>query len=932
MRPGDRFNPDRAFNCSFVTGLNADAGLLVVCNSSLYFFFQIEYYELDGKRQTQEIQQDAEQTVQFTTAIENGPKGDILTIEKKNTKEDRDKIKETKRKPSRIWSFADIRECHRRRYLLQHIAVEVFLPGDGDNFMLVFGSHEEREQFVRILSSSFTPIEFDRATQSMDTLKLIREASENAKSRLVRMKNLGRQNEEMRSITKKWQNEGLSNFNYLMFLNTWAGRTYNDITQYPVFPWVLKDYESEYLAFEDSKQWHKIFRDLTRPMGAQTEPRAAEFRQRYEDSEGTGAPIFHYGTHYSSAAVVLYFLIRLEPFTQFSLDLQGGKFDVADRLFKSIPTCFKLSSETGGMQDVKELIPEFFFLPELLQNINRFNFGKLDTEEENWVDNVGLPAWAHGNPDRFIRLHREALESTYVSENLHHWIDLIFGYKQKGAEAVKAQNVFYHLTYEGAVDLEKIEDEDEKLSIMTQITHFGQTPRQVFTRPHVKRAEVDPECSIYGEPKLLEPETVVKESFPVYCLRIPSDLRPKYVGVNSLLLPDMKTEVRWGFPEESLQILHKGRLVDTFERLHDGQITVAETNEDGTVLYTGGTDGVVKVWRVVQHQDRSRSLPDKRKRAPRSVSLNYQACLFGHSGPITCLAHSSHRVLVSGSLDKTVILWDLNSFAFSNRLVGFEHPATHLSVNPWSGDLFVGAHDSLSCWTINGLLVGVILPSRQKSPITSLSAASTHDWQSLSDACVITGHKDGEIRFWNLAIPVDEEGHARCRENTTLRCEIGPWEKFQDPSKKDEVPERTGWLKLLAKYQVHRAPVTCIATNKTTVQHCWTADETGLVLRWTVSEHQEHWIDNKDVTQCPKCNTRFTYRERRHHCRKCGGIYCEKCSKKRARLPEMGYSKRVRICDFCFEQKFRTGKEVSTPMAAHHIRSTSPVHQTKWAL
>lgn len=45
----------------------------------------------------------------------------------------------------------------------------------------------------------------------------------------------------------------VSNYDYLVFLNTVAGRTVNDLTQYPVFPWVVQDFESATLNLDDER-------------------------------------------------------------------------------------------------------------------------------------------------------------------------------------------------------------------------------------------------------------------------------------------------------------------------------------------------------------------------------------------------------------------------------------------------------------------------------------------------------------------------------------------------------------------------------------------------------------------------------------------------------------------------------------------------------
>ena len=54
-------------------------------------------------------------------------------------------------------------------------------------------------------------------------------------------------NEIVAHWTRQWQDRAVSNYAYLTFLNSMADRTTNDLTQYPVFPWIIADYTSSEL-------------------------------------------------------------------------------------------------------------------------------------------------------------------------------------------------------------------------------------------------------------------------------------------------------------------------------------------------------------------------------------------------------------------------------------------------------------------------------------------------------------------------------------------------------------------------------------------------------------------------------------------------------------------------------------------------------------
>eukprot|EP00039_Didymoeca_costata_P007268 m.97938 g.97938 ORF g.97938 m.97938 type:complete len:922 (-) comp13618_c1_seq2:66-2831(-) len=433
--------------------------------------------------------------------------------------------------PVKKFNHDSIFRVVKRRYMLRQIGLEIFYNNETVLF-LSFAETSERDTFY---------------------------------NGLIQQELVKPENKTQGNLLLQWQNGEISNYDYLMTLNTLADRSFNDLTQYPVFPWVIKDYTSEKLDLENPDS----FRDLSKPIGALNEERLAGWKKRYQEMP---EPKFLYGTHYSSPGYVLFYTVRVAP--EYTLCLQNGKYDHADRMFWGMQETW--NNVINGGADVKELIPEFYQPGgKFLENSLRLNLGTRQGTGER-VDNVILPPWA-GSASDFTAKCREALESDYVSANLHKWIDLIFGYKQRGQDAIEADNVFYHLTYEGSVDLDSVTDVVEREAIMAQIMEFGQTPKQLFTIPHPSRKGAARACSNNEE-----------------------DSGPCVTDVGQDDAAESVQEEGSATQQEpqnaALNWANFGKLSPEFsQRMHREPVTAVAVSGNNKTLYSVGQDGCLKI-------------------------------------------------------------------------------------------------------------------------------------------------------------------------------------------------------------------------------------------------------------------------------------------------------------------------------------------------
>nr|XP_057915488.1 protein FAN [Doryrhamphus excisus] len=500
------------------------------------------------------------------------------------------------------------------------------------------------------------------------------------------------------SYMLQWQRGHLSNFQYLLHLNNLADRSCNDLSQYPAFPWVLADYTSAQLDLSNPD----TFRDLSKPVGALNQERLDQLLHRFR---GMPEPRFLYGSHYSSPGYVLFYLVRVAP--EHMLCLQNGRFDHADRMFNSIGETWKNCLE--GATDFKELIPEFYGDdPSFLGNHLNLDLGR--RQNGSYVGDVALPPWASDARD-FLQKHKMALESPYVSEHLHQWIDLVFGFKQRGVEALVANNVFHPLTYEGGVDCDSIEDPDQRVAMLTQILEFGQTPTQLFTTPHPQRITPRVQQNLTRSPSLTSPI---------------SDLTPGSLNEDSSF-EDLTEESR------KLAWSNMGRLTPSARhKIHKEAVTAVAVTRDGASIFTTSQDSTLKMF--------SKELKDFQ----RSVSFSNMALS-------SCLMLADSEIVACSSWDNNVYFYSIPYGRRQDTLMGHDDAVSEVC---WSNDkLYTASWDStVKVWRCDPRTLCAHKRSRFE-----LLAELEHDsgvnaiGLSPTGRLLVSGCKDGAVTIWDTS-------------------------------------------------------------------------------------------------------------------------------------------------------------------------------------
>ena len=375
-----------------------------------------------------------------------------------------------------------------------------------------------------------------------------------------------------------------------------------------------------------------------------------------------------------------------------------------------------------------------------------------------------------------------------------------------------------------------------KASILAQINHFGQTPKQLFQKPHPKRKSQSklPPMNVLSWHNVLVPQEIRTYPFPISQV-VYFHEKVLASGVNRILKPrSYKKYVAWGFPDKSLRIFsyEQDKLLSTHEGLHGNeQIQCTSFSQDGRILVTGGEDGMLSVWRL------------QKQGVKKQHYLVLQRTLCAHTQKITCLAICQpYSLIVSGSEDCSVIFWDLSSLMYVRQLPLLPFAPSAVHANEMTGNIVTAAGTTLAVWSINGDCLATVNTSQLPSDmIISVTNSCFSDWMGTD--WLITGHQSGSVKIWHM----DHSSSDMSRifsgsQNISVRSLSRKLSKrdeletsLEKPEGKMETPAPEYKLTLLKVLKWHKQAVTCVhVTND--LKLLFSGDSDGHLVSWILPE------------------------------------------------------------------------------------------------
>ena len=390
--------------------------------------------------------------------------------------------------------YDEIEEIVEKRFLFLWQGFEIFLK-NGKSYMFNMITKENYEEIIKSLKS-IPNIIFREKDFMLNT----------------------------QDITLLWKNKKLETYDYLLYCNKYSSRSFNDLNQYYIFPWILRDFtnlteitEKEEEIYEvktkknknnvdeNIKKLLKNFRDLNYPVSAQEKQHRETKREKFNDEDEKFK--CHHGTHYATSSYVDYFLMRNEPFTTLLVELQNYVQEDPNRLLMRLKDTIAI---INSGYDNRELIPEIYSKIDFFINVNCCFYGYKKNKE--LVDDIDA-VWEINkykkltedkkitNYAEFILAHRKLLNSNVISAEINIWIDNVFGCKQFPAKKIeKSINIFPKSTYEKFVNLHeklkklaiKYEGNSDRIlkkfiNKINVITSFGECPYIIFKKKHEKR-------------------------------------------------------------------------------------------------------------------------------------------------------------------------------------------------------------------------------------------------------------------------------------------------------------------------------------------------------------------------------------------------------------------------------------------------------------